>query len=393
SSGKLNRLDVGSSPASRGQQARRQIRSIPEGGGGTADKSPGQLGCEEEGTSSNQRATLPREQRESIRLSLVKRKKDFKYTEKVNGKWINVLEGLELHAGVFSAVEQRRIVDCIYDFQEKGRKGMLRERTYSEPRKWMRGKGRVTIQFGCCYNYAVDKHGNPPGIIRDEEVDPIPPLLKLMIKRMVAWHVLPPTCIPDSCIVNIYDKHDCIPPHIDHHDFVRPFCTVSFLSECQILFGTELKVLGPGEFSGSTAIPLPVGSVLILNGNAADVAKHCVPAVPSKRISITFRKMDDSKLPYKFSSEPDLQNLEPLRCPPKAIPVQQNQGQSSSIPAAHNSKIHKHQNNQNQDVRDEQSKPIKSTINSPFETYQNDFPPLGSGSSARPNRTTRSFRQ
>jgi hypothetical protein len=29
------------------------------------------------------------------------------------------------------------------------------ERTYSEPRKWMRGKGRVTIQFGCCYNYAV----------------------------------------------------------------------------------------------------------------------------------------------------------------------------------------------------------------------------------------------
>ncbi|KAG6475303.1 hypothetical protein ZIOFF_064521 [Zingiber officinale] len=29
-----------------------------------------------------------------------------------------------------------------------------------------------------------DKHGNPPGIIRDEQVDPIPPLLKFMIKRM-----------------------------------------------------------------------------------------------------------------------------------------------------------------------------------------------------------------
>lgn len=28
-------------------------------------------------------------------------------------------------------------------------------RTYSEPHKWMRGKGRVTIQFGCCYNYAA----------------------------------------------------------------------------------------------------------------------------------------------------------------------------------------------------------------------------------------------
>ena len=29
------------------------------------------------------------------------------------------------------------------------------ERTYSDPRTWMHGKGRVTIQFGCCYNYAI----------------------------------------------------------------------------------------------------------------------------------------------------------------------------------------------------------------------------------------------
>ena len=65
------------------------------------------------------------------------------------------------------------------------------------------------------YLLIQDKHGNPPGIIRDEEVDPIPPLLKSMIKRMVAWRVLPPTCIPNSCIINIYDKDDCIPPYID----------------------------------------------------------------------------------------------------------------------------------------------------------------------------------
>ncbi|KAK8942926.1 hypothetical protein KSP39_PZI009532 [Platanthera zijinensis] len=223
------------------------------------------------------------EEDEAVRLSKLGRKKDFKYMERVRGRLINVLEGLELHTGVFSAAEQRRIVNCIYDFQERGRKGQLRERTYSEPRKWMRGKGRVTMQFGCCYNYAMDKDGNPPGIIRDEEVDPIPPLLKQMIKRMVAWRVLSPTCVPNSCIVNIYDKDDCIPPHIDHHDFLRPFCTVSFLSECNIVFGTELKIIGPGDFSGCASIPLPLGSVLILSGNGADVAKHCVPAVPARR--------------------------------------------------------------------------------------------------------------
>ena len=35
---------------------------------------------------------------------------------------------------------------------------LLAERTYTAPQKWMRGKGRVTIQFGCCYNYAVVCH-------------------------------------------------------------------------------------------------------------------------------------------------------------------------------------------------------------------------------------------
>lgn len=255
---------------------------------------------------------LSREQREDLRLKNVKRKKDFICLERVKGKLVNVVDGLELHTGVFSAVEQKRIVDKVYELQEKGRKGELRERTFTAPQKWMRGKGRVTIQFGCCYNYATDRAGNPPGILQREEVDPLPSLFKVIIRRLIAWHVLPPTCVPDSCIVNIYDEGDCIPPHIDNHDFLRPFCTISFLSECNILFGSNLKIEGPGEFSGSFSIPLPVGSVLVLNGNGADLAKHCVPAVPTKRISITFRKMDESKRPVWFTPEPDLQGIEPL---------------------------------------------------------------------------------
>ncbi|XP_031116409.1 RNA demethylase ALKBH9B-like isoform X1 [Ipomoea triloba] len=255
---------------------------------------------------------LSREQREHIRFSNVKRKKDFICLERVNGKIVNILDGLELHTGVFSAAEQIRIVNYVETLQEMGKKGQLKGRTYTAPQKWMRGKGRVTIQFGCCYNYATDKNGNPPGIIRDDSVDPIPQLFKVMIKRLVKWHVMPPNCVPDSCIVNIYDEGDCIPPHIDNHDFVRPFCTVSFISECNIVFGSNLSVVGPGEFAGAIAIPLPVGSVLVINGNSADVAKHCVPSVPTKRISITFRRMDESKRPVGFVPEPDLQGLEPL---------------------------------------------------------------------------------
>ncbi|KAK2398875.1 2-oxoglutarate (2OG) and Fe(II)-dependent oxygenase superfamily protein [Trifolium repens] len=258
------------------------------------------------------KATLPREQREYIRFMNVRRKKDFICFERVNGKLVNILEGLELHTGIFSAAEQKRIVDYVATLQDKGRKGELKDRTYSAPRKWMPGKGRQTIQFGCCYNYAVDRDGNPPGILHEASIDPLPDLFKVIIRRLVKWHVLPTTCVPDSCIVNVYEEGDCIPPHIDNHDFVRPFCTVSFLSECDILFGSNLRIAGPGKFDGSFAIPLPVGSVLVLNGNGADVAKHCVPAVPTKRISITFRRMDESKRPSEYFPEPDLEGIQPL---------------------------------------------------------------------------------
>ncbi|PIA47335.1 hypothetical protein AQUCO_01400182v1 [Aquilegia coerulea] len=279
--------------------------------------------------------TLSREQRVYLRFKIVQRTKDFNCMRWIDRRRVNILEGLELHTGVFSAAEQKRIVDFIYDLEEKGKRGELEERTYSAPEKWMPGKGRVTLQFGCCYNYAVLKDGSPPGILRNKPVDPLPHLFKVMIRRLVAWHVLPPTCVPDSCIVNIYDEGDCIPPHIDHHDFLRPFCTVSFLSECNILFGTKLRILGPGEFNGDVAIPLPLGSVLVLNGNGADVAKHCVPAVPTKRISITFRKMDKSKHPIGFVPEPDLQGIQPL-----PYDVDQSESTDTSNPPT---PLHRHQ--------------------------------------------------
>lgn len=316
-------------------------------------------------------------EQERIRFSQVGRKKDFTYIERIQGKQTNVLQGLELHTQVFNAEEQKKIVECVYNLQHMGQKGQLRERTYSEPRKWMRGKGRVTIQFGCCYNYAVDKKGNPPGILRDEEVDPLPPLFKQMIKRMVRWHVLPPTCVPNSCIVNIYAEGDCIPPHIDHHDFLRPFCTVSFLTESKILFGSNLKIVDAGEFSGPVSISLPPGSVLILSGNGADIAKHSVPAVPGKRISITFRKMDESKIPYKFLPDPELTELKPLVFSSMTkSPVQQN----AHLQSSHKSK---------ELSRDASVNGKETSSNNLFFMVKDEFPPLGGSSSVNHHRVNK----
>lgn len=322
-------------------------------------------------------------------MQRVRRNKDLRHMERVDGRMVNILQGLELHTGVFSPAEQQRIVDLVHDLQDKGRRGLLRgERTYSEPRKWMRGKGRATIQFGCCYNYATDRDGNPPGIIRREEADPLPPPLKSMVRRLVSWRVLPPDCVPDSCIVNVYDVGDCIPPHVDHHDFARPFCTVSFLAECAILFGRELRVVGPGEFAGPVSISLPPGSVLVLAGNGADVAKHCVPAVHAKRISITFRKMDAAKLPFAFRPDPDLQNLQPLPLPAPVVPVRPAvvtsnhdiDSPSSSRPQSASSIVRQGI------VTRAQAGPAPAPMTQnggPFSLSSDDFPALGASSPAK----------
>ncbi|GJN29716.1 hypothetical protein PR202_gb17967 [Eleusine coracana subsp. coracana] len=148
-----------------------------------------------------QKVQLSRDQREQRRYQNLVRKKDFICLERVRGRLVNILEGLELHTGVFSSAEQRRIVECVYDLQEKGKRGEL-------------GVLFLCIQYGQCHN---------------------------------------------------------------------------------------------GDYSCEG-----LKSVLILNGNGADVAKHCVPAVPTKRISITFRKMDPAKRPFSFKDDPELLNIAPL---------------------------------------------------------------------------------
>lgn len=77
-------------------------------------------------TKTCEKPTLPREQREYMRFMNVRRKKDFVCFERVKGRLVNTVEGLELHTGVFSAAEQKRIVNFVALLQEMGRKGQLK---------------------------------------------------------------------------------------------------------------------------------------------------------------------------------------------------------------------------------------------------------------------------
>ncbi|KAI3845555.1 hypothetical protein MKX03_019704 [Papaver bracteatum] len=230
------------------------------------------------------------------RFMNVKRKKDFVCMEKVDGEIVNILKGVELHTNVFDSKEQSNIVDLVHELEKIE---LEKKRSYLPPRNNGSGKGRVALQFGCCYDN--QEEGKPGEILCNVSADRMPEPLLRMIGRLVSWHVLPASCVPDSCIVQIYHKGDLILPHKDNSDFERPFCTVSLLSECNIGFGSSIKTYNErGKFSGPIAITLPVGSVLVLQGNGADVAQHCVPSVAEERISITFRKMKLDKRPRDF---------------------------------------------------------------------------------------------
>ena len=92
-------------------------------------------------------------------------------------------------------------------------------------------------------------------------MEPLPNVLKSLVRRIMHWGIVNPDIEPDTAIVNFYDTDDCIPPHIDHEDFVRPFVTISLLSEQSIMFGNRLIPLDAGEFGGGAikTIPLPPG--------------------------------------------------------------------------------------------------------------------------------------
>lgn len=65
---------------------------------------------------------------------------------------VNLAEGLEVHLSVLSPEEQAGVVTEVESWVKAGKAGEMRGRTFSAPKKWMPGKGRITIQFGCCYN-------------------------------------------------------------------------------------------------------------------------------------------------------------------------------------------------------------------------------------------------
>ncbi|CAM8901389.1 unnamed protein product [Rhodiola kirilowii] len=107
-------------------------------------------------------AGLSDDQKEQFRLSKVGRKKDFCYRERIEGKLINLVEGLELHTNVFMLRSRKRLLLVSLRIRNWVRKINSSLVLIPNQRRGCVGKDVLQSNLAVCYNYAVDKDGNPP---------------------------------------------------------------------------------------------------------------------------------------------------------------------------------------------------------------------------------------
>mmetsp|Transcript_29022 Transcript_29022/g.88970 ORF Transcript_29022/g.88970 Transcript_29022/m.88970 type:complete len:261 (-) Transcript_29022:113-895(-) len=202
--------------------------------------------------------------------------------------------GLTRYDDVFTEAEQAELVAFAESMLCRGREGGLAGKSYvSVPSEWrQRGQGRETVHFGVLVK--CNK-------VLNACVEPIPPPLVNVIARLVSLDILAKDQTPDTVCINFYEAGSWLPAHVDSAAFDRPFCTVSLLTRHVTLFGAAIAsgdVLSEGpDAHNRLFIDLPVGSVLRVDGESAGPEwKHGLPPHPSRRISLTFRKLSGETL-------------------------------------------------------------------------------------------------
>jgi hypothetical protein len=194
------------------------------------------------------------------------------------------IAGLTLFEGVVAEKEQTALLQLVDEWLAAGAAGTLRGKSYeAPPEEWQRtGQGRRAVLFGV--HVKCNKVDNAA-------VEPLPPPLLRLLDAFEAAGVFTPDERPDTCCVNVYDSGAWLPPHVDSEAFDRPFCTLSLLSEQQVVFGESIEGVN-GEWCGRCRLTMPVGSVLRVAGAAAGPhIKHALPRATAQRISLTFRKL------------------------------------------------------------------------------------------------------
>ncbi|GLJ11990.1 hypothetical protein SUGI_0181570 [Cryptomeria japonica] len=238
---------------------------------------------------------------EDQRRSIITVSKNFIGNELVDGKMINIVEGLELYENIFDSSEISGLTSYVQELKLAGRKKQLRGQTFVVSKRPARGHGREMIQFGVPIMNAPLEGEVATGTLKDL-VEPIPTVMEDVINRLFQWQLIRERR-PDSCIINFFNEGDHSQPHICPSYFERPFCILTLLSECSMVFGRSIAMNHPGDYKGPLKVSLHAGSLMVLQGNSADLARYAICSSPLPRATITFVKVKPKKA-ATFSTKP-----------------------------------------------------------------------------------------
>uniref|UniRef100_A0A1J3I669 Hydroxyproline-rich glycoprotein family protein n=1 Tax=Noccaea caerulescens TaxID=107243 RepID=A0A1J3I669_NOCCA len=209
--------------------------------------------------------------------------KTFVVQEMYEAKMVNVVEGLKLYDKVLGAKEVSQLISLLHNLRNSGRRGQLQSEAYVGYKRPNRGRGREMIQLG------LPIAETPPDdeSIKDRRIEPIPSFLSDIIERLVSEQIIPVK--PDACIIDFFNEGDHSQPHMFVPWFGRPVGILS-LSESEFTFGRVIVCEHPGDYKGSLKLSLTPGSVLVVEGKSADLAKFAMQSTRKQRILVTFTK-------------------------------------------------------------------------------------------------------
>ncbi|KAJ3687576.1 hypothetical protein LUZ61_016740 [Rhynchospora tenuis] len=232
--------------------------------------------------------------------------KGFVAKESVKGHTVNVVKGLKIYEDIFTSSELLKLGEYINELRQAGRRGELSGETFIFFNKQIKGNKREIIQLGVPLFQPTTEEATT-------NIEPIPQALQDVIDHLVLWRLIPESRKPNSCIINFFDEDESSqpyykPPHLDN-----PISTL-ILSETTMAFGRALFSDQNGNYKGPLTLDIKEGSLLVMRGNSADMARHVVCPSSTKRVSISF---------VRVRPPPSQSDITPMVSPTKALTLWQ----------------------------------------------------------------------
>ncbi|KAJ0979658.1 hypothetical protein J5N97_015132 [Dioscorea zingiberensis] len=259
-----------------GDDSSRDSNVLEDGGASDAGSQGGKISQESNQISTDHEVPMVRPER--IKIS-----KGFMSKEMVKGHMVNVVKGLKLYEDIFTESELLELSEFINELRLAGHKGELSGETFIFFNKQVKGNKREIIQLGIPLFQPIKQDAT-------STIEPIPQVLQTVIDHLVQWRLIPEGRKPNSCIINFFDEDEYSQPYFKPPHLDNPISTL-LLSDTIMAFGRVLASDHNGNYKGPFTLPLKEGSLLVMRGNSADMARHVICPSSNRRVSITFVKV------------------------------------------------------------------------------------------------------